>query len=91
MRPCYDRDLEKLETGIRSYAKACAEEEGLQTGFETCDVFPETVNDSACAELVRQEAKGCGRDYPQVHTAEYDFNDEILETAVDVFCGLARI
>ena len=54
-------------------------------------MFPETVNDSACAELVREEAKGCGRDYPQVHTAEYDFNDEILETAVDVFCGLARI
>ncbi len=28
---------------------------------------------------------GNGEDYPAIHTPEYDFNDEILETAVDMF------
>ena len=31
---------------------------------------------------------GNGEDYPAIHTAEYDFNDEILETAVDVFAKI---
>ena len=32
---------------------------------------------------------GNGEKYPQIHTSEYDFNDRILETAVDMFAGLA--
>ena len=28
---------------------------------------------------------GNGEDYPEIHTPEYDFNDEILETAVNIF------
>lgn len=32
---------------------------------------------------------GNGEEYPQIHTSEYDFNDRILETAVDMFAGLA--
>ena len=32
---------------------------------------------------------GNGEDYPSLHTAEYDFNDRILETAVNLFVGLA--
>lgn len=32
---------------------------------------------------------GNGEDYPHIHTAAYDFNDEIIETAVEVFKGLA--
>ena len=31
---------------------------------------------------------GNGEDYPPLHTAEYDFNDKILETAVDLFACL---
>jgi amidohydrolase len=34
---------------------------------------------------------GNGMDYPPVHTYEYDFNDEIIETAVELFNGLAEI
>jgi len=34
---------------------------------------------------------GNGMDYPPVHTYEYDFNDEIIETAVELFKGLAEI
>ena len=33
---------------------------------------------------------GNGEDYPPLHTAEYDFNDRILETAVDLFMGIVR-
>lgn len=32
---------------------------------------------------------GNGEDYPAIHTSPYDFNDEILETAVDMFKTLA--
>ncbi|MGN0158365.1 MAG: M20 family metallopeptidase [Brotaphodocola sp.] len=31
---------------------------------------------------------GNGEDYAQLHTSEYDFNDQILNTAVDMFIGL---
>ena len=31
---------------------------------------------------------GNGKDYPPLHMAEYDFNDRILETAVDLFMGI---
>jgi len=33
---------------------------------------------------------GNGVDYPGLHTGEYDFNDHILETVVDLFVILAR-
>ncbi|MCR4817997.1 MAG: amidohydrolase [Fretibacterium sp.] len=31
---------------------------------------------------------GSGEDYPPLHTPEYDFNDAILETAVDMFLAI---
>ena len=31
---------------------------------------------------------GNGENYPDIHTSEYDFNDEILETAVDMFMNI---
>ena len=34
---------------------------------------------------------GNGENHPQVHTYEYDFPDEIIETAVELFKGLAEI
>lgn len=33
---------------------------------------------------------GNGEDYAPLHTAEYDFRDDILETAVDMFLGILR-
>lgn len=34
---------------------------------------------------------GNGEDYPAVHTANYDFRDEIIETAVELFKGLVEL
>ena len=34
---------------------------------------------------------GNGEDYPSIHTFEYDFRDEIIETAVELFKGLAEL
>ncbi|WP_391117460.1 M20 metallopeptidase family protein [Psychrobacillus sp. L3] len=34
---------------------------------------------------------GNGENYPHVHTYEYDFQDEIIETAVELFKGLATL
>ena len=33
---------------------------------------------------------GNGEEYPAIHTHEFDFNDRILETAVDVFHAIVR-
>ena len=33
---------------------------------------------------------GNGENYPAIHTQGYDFNDDILETAVDMFMGIYR-
>ncbi|MFF2754980.1 M20 family metallopeptidase [Psychrobacillus sp. NPDC058041] len=34
---------------------------------------------------------GNGEDYPPLHTYEYDFRDDIIETAVELFKGLAEL
>ncbi|MGJ7923082.1 M20 metallopeptidase family protein [Neobacillus sp. LXY-4] len=34
---------------------------------------------------------GNGEDYPHIHTYQYDFRDEIIETAVELFKGLAEL
>ncbi|WP_199613757.1 M20 metallopeptidase family protein [Paenibacillus alkalitolerans] len=34
---------------------------------------------------------GNGENYPHVHTYEYDFRDDIIETAVELFKGLAEL
>jgi len=34
---------------------------------------------------------GNGADYPPLHSFEYDFPDEIIETAVELFKGLAEL
>lgn len=34
---------------------------------------------------------GTGEDYPPLHSYEYDFPDEIIETAVELFKGLAEL
>ena len=34
---------------------------------------------------------GNGEDYPAIHTNRYDFPDEIIETAVELFKGLAKL
>lgn len=34
---------------------------------------------------------GNGEDYPHVHTYEYDFRDELIETGVELFKGLVKL
>lgn len=34
---------------------------------------------------------GNGEDYPPLHTSKYDFPDEIIETAIELFKGLAEL
>lgn len=124
LRGARESELQRLEQSIRSQAATLARRHGLSVSFQEQDVFPETVNDSACVALAAQAARriglevipmkelfrasedfgyylkacpgamvyvGNGEDYPQIHTAEYDFNDEILETIVDFFKNLLYI
>ena len=124
LRADYERDLNRLEEGIRETAQGLAKRYGLALSFEEQDFFPETVNDPEAVSLVRRAAAslkipvrelsqpfrasedfgyylkqcpgaifyiGNGADHPQLHTAEYDFNDGILERAVDLFFALLRV
>lgn len=34
---------------------------------------------------------GNGEDYPMVHTPSFDFNDDIIETAVELFMGISEL
>lgn len=34
---------------------------------------------------------GNGEDYPHIHTSEYDFRDELIETGVELFKGLVKL
>lgn len=34
---------------------------------------------------------GNGEDHPEIHTVKYDFPDEIIETAVEMFKGLVEV
>ncbi|MCM3670709.1 amidohydrolase [Mesobacillus maritimus] len=34
---------------------------------------------------------GNGEQYPHIHTVEYDFRDELIETAVELFKGIAQV
>ena len=124
LRADYERDLNRLEEGIRETAQRLAKRYGLALSFEEQDFFPETVNDPEAVSLVRRAAAslkipvrelsqpfrasedfgyylkqcpgaifyiGNGEDHPQLHTAEYDFNDGILERATDLFFALLRV
>ena len=35
--------------------------------------------------------EGNGEKYPQIHTTEYDFNDTIIKTAIEMFAALSGI
>lgn len=118
LRADYEKDMEKLEGQIRMKAEELAARDGLTVDYEESDIFPETVNDSACLELVRCAGEACGmkvvdmevsfrasedfgyylkqcpgaifyigngEEYPQLHTDSYDFNDQILESAAELF------
>lgn len=118
LRADYEKDMEKLEGRIRRKAEELAARDGLTVDYGESDIFPETVNDSVCLEMVRCAGKACGmtvvdmevpfrasedfgyylkqcpgaifyigngEEYPQLHTDSYDFNDQILESAVVLF------
>ena len=34
---------------------------------------------------------GSGEDHPHLHSLEYDFKDDLIETAVEVFKGVAEL
>lgn len=118
LRAALQKELDELEQMIRNQAEKLASEEGLQLSYAYDDLFPETANDVAAIQKVRNAAEkldfsvveleeplrasedfgyytkectgamfylGNGEDYPALHTPEYDFRDELLEEAVDLF------
>ena len=34
---------------------------------------------------------GCGVNHPALHTMEYEFNDEIMESAIEIYKGISRL
>ncbi|NWQ43619.1 amidohydrolase [Bacillus sp. EB106-08-02-XG196] len=124
IRALYEAELERLQKNLEDFAKAQAQEYGLEVSFSYNDEFPETVNHKESSDKIRQVARakgmqllemkealrgsedyghytkltkgsyfymGNGENYPQVHTYEYDFRDELIETGVELFKGLAEL
>ncbi|MBD7908554.1 M20 metallopeptidase family protein [Sporosarcina gallistercoris] len=124
IRALYEKEMDRLQENLETYAKTLAKEYGLQVAFDYQDEFPETANDKECSDKIRQSAKdngmdiielddayrgsedfghftkltkgaycfvGNGENYPNVHTSEYDFRDELIETGVALFKGIAKI
>jgi amidohydrolase len=56
-------------------------------GFRTSEDFGHYLKETKGAIFYI----GNGVDYPHIHTSSYDFNDEIIETAVEIFKGLAKL
>ena len=78
----HERALQKV--------RKCAE----NRGFETCEMQDLwRASEDFGYYLKKCEGAmfyiGNGESYPALHTAEYDFNDRILDTAVDMFVSLA--
>lgn len=117
-----ESEMNQMAEKLQNYAEELAAQEGLKTGFEIRDYFPETSNHDSAIEKVIKAARalelrtieveevwrgsedfgyflkecpgaifyiGNGEDYPAIHTLPYDFNDDILETAVEMFKELA--
>ncbi len=124
IRALYEEELDRLQENLESFARAQAEEHGLQVQFRYNDEFPETVNHKESADKIRAVVKdkgmqlieleeatrgsedfghftkltkgaycfiGNGEDYPSVHTYAYDFRDELIESGVELFKGLAEL
>ena len=52
-----ESDLRAVESAIQEKAESLAERDGLLCRMEICDIFPETKNDSTCAQKVRRAAE----------------------------------
>jgi amidohydrolase len=73
---------------IRKVAKA----KGMQL-FEMKEAFRGSEDYGHYTKLTKGSYcyLGNGENYPQVHTYEYDFRDELIETGVELFKGLAEL
>ena len=124
IRAHYQKDMDKLQSNIEALAKQLAKNEGMSVEFAYNDTFPDTVNDPASSDKVRQAARdlgytlleresprrgsedfgwflketkgaifyvGNGEDYAQIHTYQYDFCDDNIEVAVEMFKALAAM
>ncbi len=76
LRAEWERDLRSLEKDILAKARELAERDGLLCRTEICDPFPETVNDSICAQNVCRAAREYNfpmADEPSFWRASEDF------------------
>ena len=95
--------MKNLERQIVSYAEEEAKRFGLRTSHSIHDYFPETRNDEQCLEAAIRAASQLGmnvismediwrasEDFGWYLKECPDFNDRILENAVDLFTALAE-
>ncbi|WP_027109146.1 M20 metallopeptidase family protein [Lacticigenium naphthae] len=58
-----EKDLDRLQTNVETFAKEIAKQEQLQVWFTYQDEFPETLNHKENVEKVRRAAKSLGYEY----------------------------
>ena len=75
---------DKIRQVCREKGLECIELAGASRGSEDFGHFLKQTQGAICVI-------GNGFDAPQIHTKEYDFPDEIIETAIELFKGLAAL
>ncbi|MDR9419124.1 amidohydrolase [Gracilimonas sp.] len=118
LRAYQGTDLELLCEKVESIITKYAGEYGLEFSYDYGEIYPATVNNSDCADMVRKVAHsnnyeleemnhpnnwsedfayftatnkcvqfgyGSGENTPNLHDPEYDFPDDIIEPAANIF------
>ena len=79
----HNESAEKIRSAAKAKGMKLIELEEAFRGSEDFGHFTKLTKGSYCFI-------GNGEDYPQVHTHEYDFRDELIETGVELFMGIAH-
>ena len=118
LRAYQDSDLQLLCEKVEGIIAKYADEHGLEFAYEYGEIYPTTVNNPYCTDLVRNVAQtndyeleemnhpnnwsedfayftatnkcvqfgyGSGENTPNLHDPEYDFPDDIIEPAANIF------
>ena len=76
IRGQYEREMDALQQKLEQMAQAYAQEDGLNWNVRFCDAFPESANDPAAAQRIRDAAKALKlayREAPHPYRGSDDF------------------
>ncbi|MEX0859285.1 MAG: amidohydrolase [Balneolaceae bacterium] len=121
LRAFENKDMDLLMQKAERIVELIARQKGLHFEINYSEIYPPTMNEANCVEMIKQAAEksgitienidkpfrwsedfayftatnrgaqfgfGAGENQPPLHNPEYDFPDDIIKPAVDVFYGI---